>query len=177
MLATFRSKPEGGEHEVTPEVYEHLNTVLAQTGLVDGMDVEAFMDEVMVPRLIETAHAAGLFVIASNHDFDKTPSYGHMYEVYRAEQVLGADVAKISYWPTSHKDVIDLFDATREFFENEAEIPLLAVSMSPLGVTSRLVGESFGSTATFGAAAKASAPGQVGVFDLDKVLDTVHNGL
>jgi 3-dehydroquinate dehydratase len=30
---------------------------------------------------------------------------------------------------------------------------------------------------TFGAAAKASAPGQIGVKELDVVLETIHNSL
>ena len=46
--------------------------------------------------------------------------------------------------------------------------------MGGMGVVSRLAGESYGSAATFGAAAQASAPGQVGIADLAKVLDTVQ---
>ena len=51
------------------------------------------------------------------------------------------------------------------------------MSMGGMGVVSRRAGESYGSSATFGAAAQASAPGQVGIADLAQVLDIVHAGL
>jgi 3-dehydroquinate dehydratase-1 len=46
-----------------------------------------------------------------------------------------------------------------------------------MGGISRLVGEALGSAMTFGAAAKASAPGQIDVNKLDVVLETIHNSL
>ena len=49
--------------------------------------------------------------------------------------------------------------------------------MAGTGVISRLAGEVFGSALTFGAAAKASAPGQMGVEDLKDVLTKLHNAL
>ena len=42
--------------------------------------------------------------------------------------------------------------------------------MGPLGVISRVSGGFFGSAATFGAAERASAPGQMDVCALDAVL-------
>ena len=45
------------------------------------------------------------------------------------------------------------------------------------GVISRLCGEVFGSSMTFGAAKKASAPGQMGVNDLSTVLDLLHKAM
>ena len=44
-------------------------------------------------------------------------------------------------------------------------------------VISRLCGEVFGSSMTFGAAKKASAPGQMGVNDLNTVLGLLHNAM
>lgn len=44
------------------------------------------------------------------------------------------------------------------------------MSMAGMGVISRLAGECFGSVLTFGAAKKASAPGQIAVEDLNTVL-------
>ena len=55
---------------------------------------------------------------------------------------------------------------------SRAEVPLITMSMGPLGVISRVCGQSFGSAATFGAAHRASAPGQMDVFALDAVLLT-----
>ena len=51
------------------------------------------------------------------------------------------------------------------------------MSMAGTGVISRLCGEVFGSSMTFGAAKKASAPGQMGVNDLSTVLDLLHKAM
>ena len=50
----------------------------------------------------------------------------------------------------------------------------LGVNQQEMG---RLTGETFGSALTFGAASKASAPGQVGVHELKQVLDIIHSSL
>jgi len=51
------------------------------------------------------------------------------------------------------------------------------MSMAGTGVISRLAGEAFGSALTFGAATKASAPGQIPVNELKQVLDILHKSL
>ena len=51
------------------------------------------------------------------------------------------------------------------------------MSMAGTGVVSRLTGETFGSALTFGAATKASAPGQINVNELEQVLDIIHKSL
>jgi 3-dehydroquinate dehydratase-1 len=61
--------------------------------------------------------------------------------------------------------------------EEHPSTPVITMSMSAAGVTSRLTGESFGSALTFGAAKKASAPGQIGVEDLNQVLDIIHRAV
>ena len=49
------------------------------------------------------------------------------------------------------------------------------MSMSEVGVVSRICGEAFGSALTFGAVKKASAPGQLGAEELRMVLKILHD--
>ena len=65
----------------------------------------------------------------------------------------------------------------RVFPEQFADRPIITMSMAGTGVVSRLTGETFGSALTFGAASKASAPGQIGVHELKQVLDIIHKSL
>ena len=51
-----------------------------------------------------------------------------------------------------------------------AKCPVVTMSMSEVGVVSRICGEAFGSALTFGAVKKASAPGQLGAEELRMVL-------
>lgn len=74
LLFTFRSKKEGGETELSDDAYFALNREAARSGLVDVIDVELFNDEAQIRALVDDAHAAGVKVIMSNHDFHKTPA-------------------------------------------------------------------------------------------------------
>ena len=177
ILMTFRTSKEGGEKSIDDEAYAELNIKAAETGLVDAVDVEVFTGDEVVKRIIEGAHAAGVKVVASNHDFDKTPDKDDIVGRLCKMQELGADVPKIAVMPQSKKDVLTLLAATEEMATEHADRPIITMSMAGTGVISRLAGEVFGSALTFGAAAKASAPGQMGVEDLKDVLTKLHNAL
>ena len=177
ILFTFRTSKEGGEKAIEPEAYARLNIQAAQTGLVDLIDVEAFTGDDIVKEIIAGAHAAGVKVVASNHDFGKTPEKDDIVGRLRKMQDLGADIPKIAVMPQNKKDVLTLLAATEEMANEYADRPIITMSMAGTGVISRLAGEVFGSALTFGAAAKASAPGQMGVEDLKQVLTLLHGAL
>ena len=174
ILFTFRSKKEGGEEELAPEAYIALNIAMAESGLVDAIDLELFTGDALVSQAIARAHAKGVKVIMSNHDFHKTPAKEEIVKRLTKMQELGADVPKIALMPESKTDVLTVLAATLEVSEKIAGRPIITMSMSKTGVISRLAGEVFGSAATFGAVQKASAPGQISVTDLRTVLSIIH---
>lgn len=177
LLFTFRTSKEGGEKAIGPKDYAALNKAAAETGNVDLVDVEAFTGDEVVKDMIEAAHKAGVKVVASNHDFDKTPEQSDIVGRLCKMEELGADILKIAVMPQSKKDVITLLAATEEMVREHADRPVITMSMAGTGVISRLCGEVFGSALTFGAAKKASAPGQMGVNDLETVLNLLHKSL
>ena len=177
ILMTFRTSKEGGEKAIEDEVYADINIKAAQTGYVDLVDVEVFTGDEIVKKIIDGAHAAGVKVVASNHDFFKTPDKDDIVGRLRKMQDLGADIPKIAVMPQNKKDVLTLLAATEEMANEYADRPIITMSMAGTGVISRLAGEVFGSAVTFGAAAKASAPGQMGVTDLKQILTLLHGAL
>ena len=177
ILFTFRTSKEGGEKEISVSDYAALNIAAAQSGYVDLIDVEAFTGDDIVKTIIDAAHEAGVKVIASNHDFFKTPEKEEIIRRLRMMQDFGADIPKMAVMPTCKQDVLTLLSATLEMSEKYADRPIITMSMAGTGVVSRLTGETFGSALTFGAASKASAPGQVGVHELKQVLDIIHSSL
>ena len=177
LLMTFRTSKEGGEKAIEPAAYAELNIKAAQTGYVDLVDVEIFTGDDIVKKIIDGAHAAGVKVIASNHDFFKTPAKADIIYRLRKMQDMNADIPKIAVMPQNRKDVLTLLAATEEMATNYADRPIITMSMAGTGVISRLCGEVFGSSMTFGAAKKASAPGQMGVNDLSTVLDLLHKAM
>ena len=177
ILFTFRTSKEGGEKAIETEAYVELNQNAAKTGLVDLVDVEAFTGDDVVKAVVEIAHENGVKVIASNHDFHKTPAKEEIVSRLRKMQDLGADIPKIAVMPQNKKDVLTLLAATEEMVSEYADRPIITMSMSGTGVISRLCGEVFGSALTFGAVGKVSAPGQMRIEDLTTVLGLFHKSL
>ena len=177
LLMTFRTSKEGGEKSISASDYARLNIEAAKSGYVDLIDVEIFTGDEIVKEIIDAVHNYGVKVIASNHDFDKTPDKDDIVERLRKMQELGADIPKIAVMPQSAKDVLTLLSATDEMVTKYADRPIITMSMAGTGLISRLCGEVFGSAITFGAAKKASAPGQMEVNDLSTVLQLLHSAL
>jgi 3-dehydroquinate dehydratase-1 len=174
ILFTFRSAREGGEREISSDDYEALIALAVVCG-VEAVDVEMFTEREHLDRIVRNAHAAGVRVVMSSHDFDTTPSSDEIVARLTAQQNLGADVLKIAVMPGSPRDVITLMDATERFVATTATRPVITMSMGGLGVISRLAGETYGSCLSFGSAGTASAPGQIDAFELMAILEAVHS--
>lgn len=86
------------------------------------MDVEAFTGDEVVRDIIESAHESGVVVVASNHDFEKTPEKDEIVRRLRKMQELGADIPKIAVMPQSRKDVLTLLSATEEMVSEYATV-------------------------------------------------------
>lgn len=173
LLMTFRTSKEGGEKAIEPDAYAELNIKAAQTGYVDLIDVEIFTGDEIVKKIIDGAHAAGIKVIASNHDFFKTPAKADIIYRLRKMQDMNADIPKIAVMPQSSKDVLTLLTVTESWRET-GKTPVITMSMAGEGLISRLCGEIFGSAVTFGAAGKSSAPGQIDAEELRRILEIIH---
>ena len=177
LLVTFRTSNEGGEKSNKPDDYAEFIVSASETGYVDLVDVEVFIGTDIVKEIIAGAHNAGVKVIGSNHNFNKTPDKDEIVERLRNMQELGVDIPKIAVMPKGMKDVITLLAATEEMHREFADRPIVTVSMSETGVLSRICGEAFGSAITFGAAKNVSAPGQMGVNDLSAAIILLHEYL
>ncbi len=138
ILFTFRTSKEGGEKAIEPEAYAKLNIAAAESGYVDLVDVEAFTGDEVVKEIIEAVHQHGVKVVASNHDFDKTPEKDDIVGRLCKMQELGADIPKIAVMPQSKADVLTLLAATEEMNRKHADRPIITMSMAGTGVISRL---------------------------------------
>lgn len=177
ILATFRTKQEGGEREITKEAYQSLYRNLIRSKQVDLIDLEYFLGEDVLLDLIKEAREKQVKIILSNHDFEKTPPQPEMLQRLKAMQDLGADIVKLAVMPQKKEDVLALLAATKEMTERYPSTPVVTMSMGKKGIVSRTSGEIYGSSITFGIVGKASAPGQIPVEDLRIMMTTVHNSI
>jgi len=174
ILFTFRTKAEGGEKELNAKPYAMLNKMMIASGNIDLVDIEVFTAKEEVTSIIETAHKHGVTVVGSSHDFAKTPEKEEIIKRLCYMQDIGVDIPKIAVMPQNKKDVLVLLSATEEMASEYANRPIITMSMAGMGAVSRVAGETFGSAITFGALKEVSAPGQIQVEDLKKILEIMH---
>lgn len=173
LLFTVRTRQEGGEFISDAEEYVRLNLAAIESGLIDLVDVELSRGPETVKSLVGAAHAHGVKVVGSRHDFSATPAKETIVESLCRMQKLGCDVAKFAVMPRSERDVLTLLDATLTMKEDHGDTPVITMSMGGLGAVSRVSGQVFGSCLSFGTAGKASAPGQLPAGHLALILDSL----
>jgi len=174
FIFTLRSPREGGAPQpLDAQAALRLSGQMASAALFDFVDLEIAADEAALRNTIAAAKAAGTQVILSSHDFATTPPVAAMLERLRRMSALGADVAKLAVMPGDPADVLRLLEATRQA-RVELDLPLVTMAMGPLGVASRAFGHLFGSSMTFASGLGASAPGQLPIDDLRKILQILR---
>lgn len=165
ILVTFRTKNEGGVLELDENSYLDLVDTIIKNRLGDAVDIELFHDESRIKSLVQEAHNYNVVVIMSNHDFEKVPAEDVIEFRLKKMAELGADVPKFACMPHSAADVLTLLRATNNV-HNEITNPLITMAMGDIGKVTRIAGQVFGSSLSFGAVGKTSAPGQLSIVDL-----------
>ena len=172
ILFTYRSTREGGEIELSDEDYEYLCQIAITSSYIDMIDVELLYGDDIVMDIVDMAHGYDVKVVMSNHDFKSTPDDETIISRIEKMVSLEADLCKVAYMPESKDDVIRLLNLTYNMSSKIAS-PLITMSMGDLGILSRVSGSLFGCALTFGCKGKASAPGQINVDDLNKILEVL----
>lgn len=162
LLFTIRTQRQGGSFPNDAAAYRRFCTLALASARLDYLDLEDTTAAEDSRTLIKLSHEKGVRVIASYHDFEKTPAVEEILEKLRSLRAMGADILKTAYMPTKTSDVAALLLATARFREEDAaKHPLITMSMGEIGQISRLVGGAFGSMLTFATVGKCSAPGQM----------------
>lgn len=192
LLFTIRTAGEGGEAAISFAKYSEILCRVGQEKLVDYIDVEAFWGyrtqegdlETHIPAQIavESCHKPVRYlvqelqsedrvrVIGSYHDFDKTPSDLEMYNRLLAMKEMGVAIPKMAVMPQNREDVMRLMQVTMRVKKTLKQSPVITMAMGSLGAVSRVAGVLYGSDVTFGCLGKASAPGQIELEQLQKIL-------
>lgn len=173
MIATIRTKNEGGQLEISDADYGKTYQAYLKNPFMDWLDVEMFRDQKVVSEIVQKAHQKKVLVVMSNHDFQKTPSQDEIEKRLLKQDQMGADILKIAVMPKSKQDVFTLRNATLKVSQQTTK-PLLTMSMGQLGTISRVATANMGGSYSFGMIGQASAPGQIDVTKLKQILQTVQ---
>lgn len=154
LLLTPRCAEEGGLRADFPTAER---AALAQRLLpyAAALDWEiAHLDE--VPELVAAARAAGVPIVASAHNFERTPAADTCRELETRARALGADVVKFAFRLNAYEDMQLGVDLLRS-----ATGPMAVMGMGALGAVSRLVYAQHGSALIYGYLGNTpTAPGQ-----------------
>lgn len=178
VLVTLRNGTDGGPFIADDDYYGKVYDAVLDDGRADIIDIELFRDAAMVKRLVEKAHAKGVKVIISDHEFKFTPDEAEIMRRLMLEDQMGADILKIAVMAHSPEDALTVMMATAKMRHYHTEKPMLTMAMGAAGVLTRITGEGFGSDLTFASVGgKASAPGQIPLEDCKTVLETLHKAM
>jgi len=174
IIFTRRSIREGGERiPLGDEQVVALYDAVAASRVVDFIDFEMGNDPDHIRSVRDSTRAQGARLILSYHNFGYTPGREFLVERFLEAERLGADVAKVAVMPRDRMDVLTLLAATAEA-DAKGKIPLISMSMGPLGSVTRMIGGIFGSGLSFAVGEAASAPGQIPIADLVAVYEIIH---
>ena len=170
LLFIFRTVHEGGAADIS---YNDYAALLSETGdNADLVDVEIYRQG-DIKGLISTLKKH-VVVIGSYHDFSGTPPTEEITDRLVYMKNMGADIPKIAVMPGNKMDVTRLMEASIIAKEKLGGGPVITMSMAAAGLISRAAAEFTGSVLTFGCIGKPSAPGQIEVERLKKLIEGLH---
>ena len=173
VLFTMRTARDGGPGTAALPAYEALLAAVIEAGCCDAVDIELSVGEAAFARLAALAHAHGVPVVGSSHEFGELGDPVRAHDWLTAQHALGADVCKAAVMARSRSEA---FAGAWQMARAGEEIaaPVIAIVMGPYGLFTRAACENVGSCLTFAAAGAASAPGQMDAGTLRGVLEALH---
>lgn len=177
LIFTFRTSEEGGNRPITLKDYASLNLFVSELEYVQIIDVEYYMNTSRMKELITQIKKNRKVVIASHHRFEQTPPHSKMIKILEEMEMAGADITKLAVMPQRESDVNNLMLTVNEATCGRLQQPIIAMAMGELGTVSRIGGELYGSSVTFGCVGQSSAPGQLPIKELREELFKIHKML
>ncbi len=153
VLLTARHPAEGGQGSIVAA--ERMAMIEPLLDLAALVDIELRSAVEMKP-IVEKAHAKGVKVMGSFHDFQATPGEEVLRGAISFAQPAGLDAVKIATFLNSQADLIRLLQITGD----QHRLRLSSMGMGPWGRISRLVLAKAGSLLNYGFIGESNAPGQ-----------------
>lgn len=170
IIFTLRTRQEGGQIELTDREYLDLIKEINAIYNPDFIDFEYFSHKAVFNEMLDFPN-----LVLSYHNFEETPE--NLMESFSEMTKLAPRVVKIAVMPKNEQDVLNLMNYTRGFKALNPEQTYATMSMGKLGRISRLAGDIVGSSWTFVSIDEASAPGQVSLCDMKKIIDILDSDM
>jgi 3-dehydroquinate dehydratase-1 len=160
IIATVRWYKEGGENPFYIPDRKRLEIYREISDFVDIIDIE--IRSKIFENVNEIVKSKNKKIIASYHNFKKTPDYKILKKIVKKGKNKLADFVKISTKVNSQKNLFTLIKLTYEYSK---KIKLIITPMS-VGLIERLILISFGSYLSYVSLSQKTAPGQPSYYDI-----------
>jgi len=159
-ILTVRHPREGGMGNLADPERERLFLRLLPGAAFVDLELRSFR---AMRRVLEVAK--GVRIIASFHDFQRTPGAAALRDLAGRAEDSGADILKIATRATEPEDIVRLL----ELF-SLSSLPVAVMGMGPLGFSSRLLFAASGSVLNYGWLHRPNVPGQWPALELKSIL-------
>jgi 3-dehydroquinate dehydratase-1 len=159
IIATVRWQAEGGQFKGSEG--ERLELLIRASAFADYIDVELRCG--LLGKLLKTVERP---IIASYHNFSRTPALEELRAILGEMKNTGAEIAKIAATPLRLQDNLEILQLLLE-----ADMPLCVIAMGRLGRHLRAVAPLYGSVLTYGYVSQPTAPGQMSVSQLKQAFE------
>ncbi|MER0123012.1 type I 3-dehydroquinate dehydratase [Streptococcus sp. ZJ93] len=163
VIFTLRTSREGGHIELSDAEYIHLLKEIANLFQPEYIDFEYYSHKEVFEEMLAFPN-----LVLSYHNFKETPE--NYMEIMSELTSLSPAVVKMAVMAHTEQDVLDVMNYTRGFKSLNAEQAYATMSMGKLGMLSRVAGSITGSCWTFASLDEASAPGQISLANIQKIL-------
>ena len=175
VIFTCRHTSEGGFKKISQNDRITIIDKALEIGLADLVDVEMMIDKSFINTIKSFTSKYNKELILSYHDFKKTPAEEEIINIIKLGENLGANISKLAVMANSYGDVLKLFNATYESKISKVDIPIITMAMGKYGKITRVFGGHFGVDMSFASGKGISAPGQMPVENVRKVLKLMNN--
>lgn len=162
-IITARHPAEGGAGNLPVEKRRELFGRLLPFATFVDVEIRSLG---LMSSVLADAKSRGVGIIASFHDFKKTPPLSVLKGKIRSAVEVGAGVVKIATTTNTPADVARLLG----LFQN-SPLPLAVMGMGKLGLASRYLFACCGSVLNYGWIASPNVPGQFSALELREIID------
>ncbi len=149
IIATFRTKSQGGNREASHNEYTLIIRKLIKTISIDYIDIEmgSCQGSEDIKKLIKECRAKNIKTIVSYHDMIGTDEPYEIYNLVSKIKELGCDFPKVAYMAKNERDVQKFIEGAKRAGDRVGE--WIGISMGEIGMITRERGYEFGSIINF----------------------------
>lgn len=177
LLFTLRSSAQGGTFSLSPNEAAAILLLASESGEPDLIDIEYALSPTLARETVTSIQALQKTAVCSLHLYDGMPPADALFSLLEELQKTGARILKLAAAQNEPDDQARLFDATLQMHNEHPDCLLITMALGKSGILSRILAETAGSVAVFGAAQAKTDPGQLSAKSTKETLSIFHKTL